>query len=191
MVNHLYVRIAKLRRVILAAKLARIEQDSQNLWVRPCRPLRHHKQARKNQKSAEKTAEEVERRRTHHQGDEEQLSFSAKNRERLVDRLMSRVDPAFSLHTSLKGLRPRKEPGEKIDRCYRHAHAEKDSGEHSLIPAFAEGEHQAAYYNCDEAEALGNRASESVLKLLHRVFPRASAGLQQDEREHCVHIAHP
>src|SRR6266581_2434369 len=96
MVNHLYVRIAKLRRVILAAKLARIEQDSQNLWVRPCRPLRHHKQARKNQNSAEKTAEEVERRRTHHQGDEEQLSFSAKNRERLVDRLMSRVDPAFS-----------------------------------------------------------------------------------------------
>src|SRR5690349_14271083 len=118
MVNHPHVRIAKLCRVILPAKLAGIEQDSQNLRVRPRRPLRHQKQARKDQNSAEKTAEEVERRRTHHQRNEKQLSFSAKNRERFVDRFMGRVDPTFSLHKYLKDLCSRKEPGEKIHSCY-------------------------------------------------------------------------
>jgi hypothetical protein len=88
-------------------------------------------------------------------------------------------------------LRPRKEPGEEIHGSYRHADAKDDSSEHSLIPAFTEGEHQAANDNGDEAEALGNRAGESSLKLLDRVFPGAITALQQDECEHQIHVAHP
>src|ERR1700732_2940235 len=101
MVNHPHIGIAVLGWVILPAKLAGIEQDSQNLWVCPRRPLCHQKQARKDQNSAEKTAKEVERCRAHNQSDEEQLPFRAEDRQRLVDRLMSCVDSPFCLHICL------------------------------------------------------------------------------------------
>jgi hypothetical protein len=46
------------------------------------------------------------------------------------------------------------------DGLYRHADAEHDSGEHALVPAFAEGEHQTANDDGDEIEVLGNRPCE-------------------------------
>jgi hypothetical protein len=55
------------------------------------------------------------------------------------------------------GYAPGEEPVEKVDGRYRYADAEHDSGEHALVPAFAEGEHQNANDDGDEIEALGNR----------------------------------
>jgi len=45
MFNHPNVWLEELGRVVFAAKLARIEQDSQDLWVCPRGPLRQQEQA--------------------------------------------------------------------------------------------------------------------------------------------------
>jgi hypothetical protein len=63
------------------------------------------------------------------------------------------------MHASRR-LCSREEPVEKVDGRYRHADAEHDSGEHALVPPFAEGEHQTANDDGDEIEALGNRPCE-------------------------------
>src|SRR5258708_34642909 len=114
MFSHPNVRIEKLRRVILTTELARVEQDSQNLGVRPCRPLRQKEKAAEEQYAAEQTAEKVESCRPHNERNEEQLSFRAQNRERFVDPLLSGVDTAFRRHGHL--LRSRKSPGQKVHR---------------------------------------------------------------------------
>src|SRR5260370_21947344 len=102
MFNHPNVRIEKLRRVILTAKLARVEQDPQDLRVRPRRPLRQKEKASEQQYATEQTAEEIESRRAHNQRNEEQLSFRAQNCERLVDTLVSGVDTAVRWHCYLR-----------------------------------------------------------------------------------------
>src|SRR5436305_12716099 len=101
MVNHPHVRIVVLCRVILPAKLAGIEDDAKDLWVGSRRPLRHQEQTSEDQKATQETAKEIERRCAHNQRDEEQLSFRAKDCQRLVNRLMSCVDSPFRLHTCL------------------------------------------------------------------------------------------
>src|ERR1700733_883552 len=181
MFNHPEARLGKLRRVILTTELARVEQDSQNLGVCPCRPLRQKEKAAEEQYAAEQTAEKVESRRAHDERNEKQLSFRAQNRQRFVDRLVSGVDTAFCWHCYL--LRSRKEPGQKVHRCDCHSNAEDNPGKHPLVSAFTEGKHQTANHDCDKAQTLGNRASEGRLKLLDSVFPGTVAGLQKDQRE--------
>src|SRR5439155_4340894 len=87
--------------------------------------------------------------------------------------------------------RSRKEPGQKINRSDCHAYAEDNPGKHPFVSALAESEHQAANHDGDKAEALGNRAGKSSLKLLDGVLPRATPGLQQHKCEHHVHMHIP
>src|SRR5579859_231558 len=101
MVNHPHVGSVVLCWVILPAKFAGIEEDAEDLRVCSSRPLRHQEQTSEHQKSTEETAKEIERRCAHNQRHEEQLSFRAEDRQRLVNRLVSCVDPPFRLHTGI------------------------------------------------------------------------------------------
>src|SRR5216683_2098195 len=114
MFNHPEIRLEEFCRVILTTELARVEQNSQGLRVRPRRPLRQKEKTAEEQYAAEQTAEKVESRRAHDERNEEQLSFRAQNRERFVDRLVSGVDTAFRHAISY-------DPGKSQDRKFTAA----------------------------------------------------------------------
>ena len=62
MFNHPKIRLGELHRVILTTELARVEQDSQDLRVRPRRPLCQKEKAAEEQYATEQTAEKVKSR---------------------------------------------------------------------------------------------------------------------------------
>src|SRR5579864_2046629 len=113
MVDHPHVWVAVLRRIVLATKFARIQQNAQDLWVCPSRPLRHQEQTAEHKEPAEKTPKQIESCRAHNQRNKEQLPFRAKNGQRLVNDLVCRVNSALCLHTSLT---PPYDPGKSQER---------------------------------------------------------------------------
>src|SRR5438874_1682021 len=98
MVDDLYAVFAVLRRIVLTAKLAGVEQNSQNLRVRPRGPLRHQKQTAEDQQSAEETIEQIERRCAHDQCDEEQLPLCSQDGQRLIESFVNEIHSPFEFH---------------------------------------------------------------------------------------------
>src|SRR5216683_1231970 len=90
------LKFGPLGRIVPDLELGRIEQNPQDLWIGRRSPSRKEVEHNKHHNSAEQAPKEIERRRSHDQGQEEELPLNAANRERSVDRFINPVEYRFT-----------------------------------------------------------------------------------------------